>query len=297
MKPRTLVASLSLLALGSACASSNPFLENRMVLEQVVFQQDACEYEQAVRALEKMLADTQDEAGDFALQRFFAAYLLTRLHETASSEAPFLQEPAGEQFSLRSSRGPDDRPSRIGHLMAIAYHSSFGRSWYGSAKNAPSVVDGERLLPSELDGFGARNALAYLNLCFLAVHSELNFQDRIEEILYGSSELTDLDGCEALMDAVELQPAIRPWVYRAVFEQQKRRNEPNAYRFGIRARETGKDVEAFGEELRVEIVDWITNESSYRFVSPANQPFDPALEGCTVTGTPNLMYEAILKNP
>ena len=178
--------------------------------------------------------------------------------------------------------------------MAVTYHSSRGRSWYGPAAGSPLESDGEKLLPPELEAVGAENALVYMNLCFLAVHSELNFQDRIEEILGGMPELTDLEGCEALMDTVNLQPAQRPWIYRGVFEQQKRRNEPNAYRFAIRARETGKDVEAFGDDLCDQIARWITDESSYRFVSPANQPFDPALEGCTVTGTPNLMYEAML---
>jgi len=294
---RLRLLSISFLCILAGCSSVNPYLEKRQVLELAVSGLEAGNYADTVRTLEQLLADTSEESRDYALQRFFAAYLLTQAHQRANTQAPFLQEPAddgAQHFSLNSTGG-GMRPSRIGHLMAVTYHSSFGRSWYDQASGSPFEKEGEKLLPRSLEAYGVKQALAYQNLCYLAVHSELNFQDRVEEILFSMEELTDLSHCEALMKAVQLDPAIRPWVYLAVFEHQRTRDEPNAYRFALRARETGKGHEAFGTELSASIVRWITEESTYRFVSPANQPFDPALEGCTVTGTPNLMYEAILR--
>lgn len=295
MSAKSLLACAAFLALSTACTSRNLYVENRLVLERAMTDLKAGESERAAYTLESMLGET--DAAEFALQRFFAAYLLTLAHEEASAEGPFLEEPLEPSGRFDAGASGSRRPSRIGHLMAVTYHASRGRSWYPLAGLSPLAVEGERLLPIQLEALGAQNALVYMNLCYLAVHSELNFQDRIEEILAGMSELTDLARCEAVMDRVDLPADLRPWIYRAVFEHQKRRDEPNAYRFAIRARETGKDVPAFGQDLCDRIAYWITDESSYRFVSPANQPFDPALEGCTVTGTPNLMYEALLEQP
>ncbi len=286
-----------LLVLLPACSSPNPFVENRIVLENAITHIESGETSTAARDLELMLATAEGE--EFYLQRFFASYLLTQAHGTASVQEPFLSEPVGtgDRFDVRSQSLNGGRPSRIGHLVAMIYHSSHGRAWYGRTGESPLEWEGERVLPAQLESYGTENAAIYMNLCFLAVYSELNFQDGIAELLAGMGELTDLERCEALMDQVELEAELRPWVYRGVFEHQKKRDEPNAYRFAIRARETGSAVEAFGAELSAQIARWITHDSSYRFVSPANQAFDPALEGCTVTGTPNLMYEAVLERP
>lgn len=290
MSKRLLALTTLLLA---GCSSVNPYVEHRLVLEQAVEGLEQGDHARAVRSLERMLAKTDEQSRTFALQRFFATYLLTQAHQAANGASPFLEEPADDGAGFRAADGT--RPSRIGHLMAITYHSSFGRSWFDLARGAAPEVDGERLLPTGLEAYGPEKALAYMNLCYLAIHAELHFQDRVEEILFGMDELLDLDHCEDLMDSVALDPAVRPWVYLAVFEHQRTRDEPNAYRFGLRARAAGRGHEAFGDELDAGIVRWILEESAYEFVSPANLPFDPALEGCTVTGTPNLMYEAILK--
>ena len=294
MLHRTLSALL--LGLCAGCSSTNPYLEHRLVLESAMGELDNGELERAAHTLETLLQDTRAEAPDFALQRFFAAYLLTRAHESATAQ-PFLDEPgqSGSAFEISETGSGGRRPSRLAHLLAMIYHASAGRSWFPLTTDSPESVDGEALLPETLQELGPRNATVYLNLCFLAVHSELNFEDRIEEVLQGMTQLADLESCERTMDEAHFPEALRPWVYLGIFEHQKRRDEVNAYRFGVRARETGRRIETFGRSRADEIARWIQDESRYEFVSPANQPFDPALEGCTVTGTPNLMYEAILR--
>jgi len=297
MRTNSLFASAVLLACATSCSSPNPYVEHRQILEQAMADLDLGRTSKAAASLETITGITA--AGDPAVQRFFAAYLLTLVHLEASAYEPFLREPVqqGGSFEVRSQASGGTRPSRIGHLMAVTYNSSRGRAWFANADEQALESDGEKLLPPALEELGTENALVYMNLSILAVYSELNFQDRIEEILNGMEELTDLEACEALIEQVDLLPELRPWIYRGVFEHQKGRDERNAYRFAIRARETGKDVESFGEDRCDQIAVWITDESSFRFVSPANQLFDPALEGCTVGGTPNLMYEAQLDRP
>jgi len=284
MKARFAIC-IALLVNAGACTSVNPYLENRLVLEECVLDIDTSRFQESAHRLEVLLAETNGEARDFALQRFFAAYLLTTIHARASAN-PFLQEPVTKANSFGSSQGL--QPSRLGHLMALIHDSGCARSLFEFASEAPLEQKGGKQLPAELE---------YLNLCFLAVHAELNFQDRIDEVLSNSREWLILDSCERALDQVALPAEVRPWVYLAVFEHEKHRDERNAFRFAIRARETGIHVPAFGRERCDRLAHWITEESSFRFISPANQPFDPALEGCTVTGTPNLNYEAIAKEP
>jgi len=274
------------------CKSANPYTEKRLVLEQSLEDLEAGRYRDSVFRLQKLLAETSEEPEAHALQRFFAAYLLTEAHERASHGESFLEEP-GPRTSYTGA--PRSRPSRLGHLKAMTYHSGFGHSSYELARRSPLEHENERKLPEELEALGTERACTYLNLCFLAIHAELDFQDRIDEFLSSVPEWVDLERCEELMDEVSLRPEVRPWVHLAVFEYLKDRDERNAYRFAIRARETGQGAPAFGEERRERLARWITHESSFRFVSPANQPFDPVLEGCTVTGTPNLMYEPVAR--
>ncbi len=284
---------LSLLGASSlACTSVNPYIEHRLTLEESVGDLQAGRYQESVFRLQQLLAETSVHADDFALQRFFAAYLLTDAHTRASHEGPFLRE-HGTQTSF--SKPGASQPSRLGHLMAMTYNSGFGRSDFERAQTADLEHLGEKKLPDTLEAMGTERALTYLNLCFMAVHAELDFQDRIDEFLSGADDWTELERCEALMEEVALPRDVRPWVYLAIFEYQKKRDERSAYRFAIRARESGAEASAFGNERRDQLAHWITQDASFQFVSPANQPFDPALEGCTVTGTPNLMYEAVPK--
>lgn len=291
MNARPILIALALSAT-FGCKSANPYAENRLVLEQSLLDLEAGRYRESAFRLQKLLAETSEKSEAHALQRFFAAYLLTETHDRASHGAGFLEEPGAR---TAYTNRPRPRPSRLGHLMAMTYHSGFGRSSFEMARRSPLEHEGERKLPEELEELGIERACTYLNLCFLAIHAELDFQDRIDEFLTDVPEWIDLERCEVLMDEVTLTPEVRPWVHLAVFEYLKERDERNAYRFAIRARETSQDVEAFGEERRHQLAGWITEESSFQFVSPANQPFDPVLEGCTVTGTPNLMYEPVAR--
>ena len=291
-------ATLSLGVL-TGCSSSNPYKANRKVLEAAVNQVDSGQNRKAVSLLEHMLADTTADASDFALQRFFAYYLLTSIHEDASVKNAFLMEAAGQasSFSLQGTGTGGMAPSRVGHLVAAAYNASFGRSAYHAATQSRDKQDGEVLLPVELAEIGALNAYAHMNLTLLSIYSQLDFQDRVEEILNGMADPLKFEDCDSLLDDTRTSAHMRPWIFLAAFDYLKTRNERLAYKFGIRARETASDSGgSFGEALRAAIATWITDESKYDFKSSAGEQFDPALEGCTTTGEPNIEFEGELKN-
>ena len=88
-----------------------------------------------------MIAETLEAFGrlDVAVNNAGIGGQMTRTHEMAGADEPFLQEPAEKngQFDLRSDRNGGLRPSRIGHLLAMTYHSTRGRSWYGPAGSSP----------------------------------------------------------------------------------------------------------------------------------------------------------------
>ena len=63
---------------------SLPHNANRDVLQGTQAQIQAGQLAAATTRLEQMLAETYEEAADYALQRYFATYLLTVAHEQGS---------------------------------------------------------------------------------------------------------------------------------------------------------------------------------------------------------------------
>ena len=85
---RSLLASAALALSLSACSSNSLLQENARDLEFSLQAYAAQEQpEEVVARLNRVLAETQEDPGEFALQRFYAAFLLAQVN-AATQEDP-----------------------------------------------------------------------------------------------------------------------------------------------------------------------------------------------------------------
>ena len=76
-----------------ACASPMKYEAHRGELLAALEKTEAGEYEDAAIQMERLLVATENEHDTYVLQRFFGAYLLTRLNLAAAFRDPFLEGP------------------------------------------------------------------------------------------------------------------------------------------------------------------------------------------------------------
>lgn len=280
MKPlRFLVRSCALVPalLAAACGSANPFVENRLALDAANQKLMAGDYAAATGALQGLVLRTNLQPDQFVLQRYFAAYLLSRAQvETGLATT-------GDQW--------------LPTLVGSTYFMNFAEAWSAAAKASPAADETkEAMLPEALAAFGVDNAQAYLGLCWLVVCARLGFQNEVAEVCGAEPRLAAVESAEKLSQDLGMSDAARPWLLWSLFQHQKVRDERLAYRFAIRARELGRTVPtAFPAARGDEIVHWILNESKFVFKSSAGVEFDPKAERCSQTGEPNIAFRGTPK--
>ena len=283
-----LAVAVTLLA---ACSSTKTLYgQNRGQLASASESMEAGEYQAARTKLEWLLISTREEAGTYAAQRYWAAFLLARLNLEAGLRAPFLTEP---RLTGRATR---QEPSWVAHFVLASYAAAYAADWGAAAERAPQALDGQELLPPELADYGYDTTLEYLDLGSLLVLGRLLFDADVTSLLRSRPELLDLERCEALFEETRMTPAARPWILWVVHQYLRTRDEPLAYKFGIRARELGRDVAgAFPQSAGDEIAGWILNDSKYVFVSSGKQLFDPGTDYCSTSGDANVDFSPVLK--
>jgi hypothetical protein len=298
MKTRSIATSVRTLALLgpilllASCASEMLYETNRSRLERAGAQVTSGEGEVAAKQMEKLLVETSPAASEYVLQRFFASYLLARAHMEASFGEPFLEGTTRGDSSFSLSGEGGESGSSIANLVAGTYYAGFGRQWYRAASGAKPVVDGEKLLPPELEALGTRQAMIHLNLILLTADVKLNFQDRIEFLLGEMAELGEMEKCEGILADSGLGAAMQPWVYRGVFDFLEKRDEIAAYKFAIRVLDLDRGETDHDPALIRGLASWITEGSKYVFKCPScSQEVDPALPSCTVCRRPNCEFE------
>jgi hypothetical protein len=292
---------VSLYAL-SACASNDAYLDNQRDLDFALAAFAAKEQpEDVVMRLNRVLADTQDAASEFALQRFYAAFLLAQVHAAASMGSPFREEPTTFRSRVGGigRRDPSDedmeRPSRTAHLVATMYHASFARSLYEQAARSGPQKDGIVLVPDELWNLGVDHADTNLQILLTTTYSRLGFRDEVAKTLAQSPDLLKPERCLAFLESSHVQTRLKPWVCVMVFEYLKNLDELQAYRFGILAVE---GQERFGHALPRSVVgridDWIVSGASVKFVCPESQTaYIPGQRRSPISGVPHSEYVAV----
>lgn len=228
--------------------------------------------------LERIVIRTNPEPEGFELQRFFAAYLLSRSNLE------------------RSVRASGDR--WLAPCVRSTYYRGYARDWRAAAKKSgPKSEEGEPLLPQALAALGADNALAYLDIVWMVVSARTGFEEEIGDVIADHPEFATVAGAEEFSGSLGTTKQVAPWVLWSLFEYHKTRNEPLAYRFGIRARELGRDSGgAFPESTADGIVAWILKGSKYVFRSSAGVEFEPGADQCSQTGEKNIDYQSQLKS-
>lgn len=266
MSNKLVVAAL--LAL-SACSTERIYGKNRELLASAHQSVASNQLERAEYQATQVLVDTGNVADDYALQRFFAAYLMTLANMRAFFQDPWLTEPdTGAWANLGGGGGR--RPSRTGHLVATAYNASYALGLFPSARAAKAVEKGEKLLPAELEELGVEDANLFAKLSMLTVYSRLQYQDQVNQILRATEGSTDLAKLDAMLDRARVSKSMRPWIYLAVFENLRKANEKAAYKLAIRTLDAARDQDAasFDEELLRGVEGWIVADSSYVFRCP-----------------------------
>jgi len=292
---RGLAGVLTLGLFASACSSPALYGSYRKRLADAESKFQAGEHAKAAKVLELFLVETSSARDEYQLQRFFADYLLTLVHEAASFESSFLSEASqasGGSFSVESAGGSNRNPSPLGHAVAVTYYGAYARDAFPKARSKPAKVEGVDLLPAKLASLGSEDALRHLNLSLLAVYSRFHFDKPIQEIIRDTEEMQSFEACEALLERVGVNAAARPWIYRGAFEYAKGVDEHLAYKLGIRARQTAADSHgSMGRDVTDSIAHWIEEESSVVFVSRADLEFSSAMvDVCPASGEPLIEF-------
>ena len=195
------LAHLVLLLLLAGCRSGNPFQENHDDLRFALLgAESVSDRGEVIHRLNRVLVNTQTEPETFALQRFYAAFLLAQIHATASLEAPFLTEATVGRDRIEGIGSPrrvpyGQNPSTTAHLMATIYHASYARSLHASAAVSEAEADEGALIPDELSGFDLDRALANLQILMTTAYARMGFREEAAEILADSPKLLEPESC------------------------------------------------------------------------------------------------------
>lgn len=286
MMTKLLAAAAATLAVSlAACSSSNPYVAHRESLARAEASLGEGRLQGATSELEGLIGATSGDHRKFAVQRFYAAYLLSRAHLAGSMGRPWYRDPqASRSAGIGLGSGTSGEASETAHLVASMLYSSYGVDWAGGAASGNRVVDGEPLLPDSLAALEVERAKAGLELGQLAVYSRLGFDDRVSGILDSSPMLHALDGCEAVLDRAEAQAELRPWVYLTLHRYLATRDELAAFPFAMRAIDAGEGSLPGG--VVPALSTWITRDAGYVWKCPeCNAPLVPELGSCQIDQT------------
>ena len=257
------LAVLSLLL--ASCGTVAIHDKNATNLAAAVDHMNAGRYADAQTNARAVLLNTGEVANDYALQRFYASYLLNQVHLAAAFNGPFLTE---NEVSWRGEVRA--KPSRNAHLVASVYHGSHGIDAFGAANGKPAVVDGVDLLPPSLAGIDAQSALRAIEVSMLAVYSRLQYDLQVARILDDVQPGQKLGPFEAMLDQCQVAEHMRPWLYWSVFERKQEADPAAAFKFGVRTIETAAAEGAeFPTPYIDELASWMLDNPSYTFTCPS----------------------------
>jgi hypothetical protein len=289
--------ALAVLALASACSSTNPYVENRAILDKACSELQAGNYQSAAQQAEQLYAGRAEQAAEFRLQRYYAAYLTAQAHIQAALHKPFLVEAAGSGSArglTTSENAPSTGavPSATSHWVAASYYSGYARDGFEAAASAPQKEGDENLLPQALRRLDIRQAQANLDLTRLAILRRLGFDSECAGFLDASADLLDIVKCQAAIDQAELPNELRPWVFYAGFAYLRARSNPAesreqdlAYKLGAKARVlANSNPGSFPDAQRDEIVNWVKDHPKFVFLCPANHEYQSNLLACEQCG-------------
>ena len=257
------------LLLATGCSTLDVYKPNQETLASALSDLDSGEasrLERAEASARSVLVSTGNVPKDYRVQRFFAQYLLARLHMEASSGAAFLKEPQ-TQDAFDLGGGASSRVSPVAHLVATSYHAAYGLDMWPSANGLPLKVGKQVLLPPELEALGVERAGKHLQLCLLAAYARLQFDDMTNRYLnrIGASDLIALDN---ILETGAASLNMKLWIYRAMWNRLKK-NEPQlAYQYAARCLECADDLGLPVENHHGRTISNWLGENTFNFVCP-----------------------------
>jgi len=294
----------TLLLIGSSCSSPKLHDEFRRVLETADAQVERGEYARAADELESLIGRANSDLGEYELQRFHADVLLARTHLLASSANSFLPEAASArprvgaiEASTRASGAAQG--SSTAHLAACAAAMGYADDWSEAAASAELDTKRALQLPANRQQGGVGRALREMELAALILDVRLGFQNKVDRALDATTALTELDKCQAVMEDVHLPASLRPWVYLAVYDYLRPRDEVKAFPFALQLLATSPDLlRTLPRQSLTGARTWLVDESKYTFVCPnCSTPIVPEYSDCQNCHTPTLQFRAVPKVP
>jgi hypothetical protein len=252
---------------GPPSSSEKPVFETE--LAAILDASGSGDFYRAIEQADGVLALADKSTSQGALARFSAAMLAAEAHWRAASGAPFLREP--DAAGVRQL-------SPVAHLMAVTNYLAIARS------AAPRAALAE---PADSVAVALRNA----NLIELVVHSRLGLRASVNAFLQRSPELHDAKVCADFAVNAPLAGR-RPWLYSALFDYQRGRDEVQAYRFAVLCIDEAPSAGADFDPQRVlELERWILRDASLEFHCPkCDLPVNPGLRACPNDRTPNVDF-------
>ncbi|MCB9897766.1 MAG: hypothetical protein H6825_07170 [Planctomycetes bacterium] len=223
------------LPLAAACSSVDPYRRPFEQLEVGAAQLDTDDFPGSVATLEELLAETEARAPEFALQRFYAEYLLTRAHVRASLVQPFLTEVVPNPSISSSASGGKVRPSRNAHLMAALMHRSFALEQREGAEASPTDSIGGPMLPPALEGFAIQNVSNYLFIAALAAYGNLGFEDDVRRVVKDEPNLSSVAQTRSFLATAQVGEEWYDDVFVFLFRALRPVDRIEAFRFAIAA--------------------------------------------------------------
>lgn len=257
------------------CGISDPYKLPYEKLELAMVSLDTGHEDDAVGELEALLAHTQEEAERFALQRFYASYLLTQAHVRAfRSDRAFLYEEVPVDPSLAGLVDASGRrPSVNAHLMASLLHAHDASAQLAAqigAEREAMLEDGtiRPLLPARLMDFDVADVGKYLSLARLAALGELGFEDDVREIVSRVPDLGTVAGCEGLIESARIHEDARAELFVFQFRAFRPTDREQSFKFAVRALEEANNGDGtfdLAESVTDEINAFM--ESGFRCIS------------------------------
>jgi len=264
------VVLLSAAACGLGCATARPDVTREALARDLAQAREAQARDDAQRALDLasgVLSNTSAADADSAALRFDAAMLAARVHLRAASETPFLREPRALGVPAASA---------VAHSMAAARCFELARRCASAAQRG-----------------GAADVAAELelaNLAELAFHARLGLNASCTAFLQRAPELANATSAAERSARPELKRD-RAWLYSALFEHVRNRDELEAYRFAVLAIEESSAARGFDARRVARLERWIASESTLEFHCPkCDLLVAPGLRACPNDRTPNAEF-------
>ncbi len=304
-----LAVALALSLIG-ACASSNPYVVNREYLDKSYSALEKGDFKAAAQSGEALLAGRAEQASEFQLQRYYAAFLCSRAHVQAALRGPFLTEAAPSGAGGGIAIGPSVQTggavaSPTSHWVAASYYAGFARDLYAAAAKEPLQKEAEELLPAGLKKMPIDTTQLNLDLTRLALLRRLGLEVECSAILRQSPDMLDVGKCTGTLKRAELSAELWPLVFFACFVHNPVgqlptdfKNQAITYKFGAQALVlAAESPKALPAECRSEIIRWVEENPNFEFQCDCKKNFQATSLGCAECGKSIVDYKPVSKKP